>query len=366
MRVIDISYAQGRFNWDACEKAYKAGTLDGVIIRCGYGSDISSQDDVQWGTNVYEAERRNIPYGAYLYSYARTDAANKSEAAHTLRLMKNHNPVIGVYLDLEENSLGYNAKAAARTFCKAVKEKGYKAGIYCGAYYYKAYLVGIHEEIKDILWWIAGYGTNTGVPQPAYKPKPGFDYDAWQYTSVYRMAGWGSGLDASEWYTPWKETGQNPGEQKPGLTIAYRAHCQTYGWLPAVKNGQVAGTTGQSKRLEAIKIAPPEGLELEVDVHLQETGWKTYKGIKRIVDVNGHVKSSGTASSENDPIMGTVGKSKRLEAIRIRCTENTTGKKIKYQAHVQKIGWQKAVGENGIAGTTGKSLRMEAIKIWLE
>lgn len=366
MRVIDISYAQGTFNWDAAAAAVRAKTLDGVIIRCGYGSDISSQDDIQFGRNVYEAERRGIPYGLYLYSYARDDASNRSEAAHVIRLAKNRQPVIGVYLDLEENSLGYNAKAAARTFCKALTEKRYRTGIYCGAYYYKAYLQGVHEEIKDIWWWIAGYGSNSGAPEYHYKPQPGFSYDGWQYTSVYRMAGWNSGLDASEWYTKWKDAGQTP--SKPvtaGTDISYRAHCQTYGWLPAVKNGQIAGTVGQSKRLEAIKIAPPDGLELEVEIHMQDKGWKKYTGIKRIVR-NGHVLSSGTESSDNDPIMGSVGQSRRLEAIRIRATKNTTGKKLKYQAHVQNIGWQKAVGEGEIAGTTGKALRMEALKIWLE
>ena len=161
--------------------------------------------------------------------------------------------------------------------------------------------------------------------------------------------------------------GQEP-KKKDNTTndISYRAHCQTYGWMPSVKNGAVAGTTGESKRLEAIKIAPPDGLELEVDAHIQTYGWKTYKDIKRMYDGNGNAISSGTGSSENDPIIGTVGESKRLEAIRIRCTKNTTGKKLRYQAHVQGIGWQNPVGEGELAGTTGQAKRLEAIKIWLE
>lgn len=365
-RVIDISYAQGTFNWDAAQNAVKAGTLDGVIIRCGYGSDISSQDDIQYGRNVYEATKRGIPYGIYLYSYANSQDKIKSEIAHTIRLAKNRQPVIGVYLDLEENANGFIAASAATQFVEALSAKGYKAGVYCGAYFYKAYLLGVHERVKS-LWWIAGYGTNTGVPQYGYKPNPGFSYDGWQYTSVYHMAGWGSGLDASEWYTEFSGGGQKPGKPIDSKkTISYRAHCQTYGWLPAVKDGQIAGTVGQSKRLEAIKIAPPEGLELDVDVHIQNIGWKTYKGVKRLLDAKGNVMSSGTESSANDPIMGTVGKSLRLEAVRIRCVKNTTGLKLKYQAHVQNEGWQKAVTDGNVAGTVGKSLRMEAIKIWLE
>lgn len=366
LRVIDISYAQGYFDWDACEKAYKAGTINGVIIRCGYGSDITSQDDVQYGRNVYEAEKRNIPYGIYLYSYADSQAKIESEIQHTIRLAKNRQPKIGVFIDLEENNLGYIAKSAGRQFVLAMNKLNYKGGIYCGAYFYKAYMLDLYKDV-DSLWWIAGYGTNTGVPQYDYKPNPGFEYDGWQYTSVYHMTGWDSGLDASEWYTVWEESGQNPGDQiVKDTTIAYRGQCQTFGWLPAVKNGQICGTVGQAKRLEAIKIAPPDDLELEVDVHMQNIGWRTYKGVKRMYDAKGNVMSSGTESSANDPIMGTVGQSRRLEAIRIRCTRNDTGKKIRYQAHCQDYGWMNIVGEGEIAGTVGQSKRLEAIKIWLE
>ena len=36
---------------------------------------------------------------------------------------------------------------------------------------------------------------------------------------------------------------------------------------------------------------------------------------------------------------------------------------IKYQTHIQNIGWQTEVSSNNIAGTTGLALRMEAIKV---
>ncbi|MBR3326460.1 MAG: hypothetical protein IKG22_03970 [Atopobiaceae bacterium] len=34
----------------------------------------------------------------------------------------------------------------------------------------------------------------------------------------------------------------------------YRAHCQTFGWLGWARDGQAAGTAGQSKRSEAIEV----------------------------------------------------------------------------------------------------------------
>ena len=142
-------------------------------------------------------------------------------------------------------------------------------------------------------------------------------------------------------------------------TIAYRAHVQTYGWLPSVRDGEIAGTVGKGKRMEALKITPPDGVELEVDLHMQSIGWKTYKGIKKGA-------SSGTGSSDNDPLMGSVNEKRRIEAIRIRCAKNPTGKKLKYQVHCQTYGWMDVASEGELTGTVGKSKRMEAIKIWFE
>lgn len=153
------------------------------------------------------------------------------------------------------------------------------------------------------------------------------------------------------------ETGQPKSDPVNSIGMYYRAHCQSYGWLPSVHDGMVAGTVGEAKRLEALKMTPPDGMELEVDVHIQGTGWKTYKGIKKGT-------SSGTGSTTNDPIMGTVGKSKRLEAVRIRMVKNPKGYKVHLQAHCQSYGWMSAVGENDVCGTTGMSKRLEAIRIW--
>ena len=150
-----------------------------------------------------------------------------------------------------------------------------------------------------------------------------------------------------------------PSKARNDAGMRYRVHVQKYGWLPSVHDGQIAGTVGESKRVEALKITPPEGVVLDVDVHMQTYGWRTYTGIRKGA-------SSGTGSSDNDPIIGTTGLAKRLEAIRIRCAENKTGRKLKYQVHVQTYGWMDAVDEGETAGTTGKAKRMEAIRIWFE
>ena len=73
-------------------------------------------------------------------------------------------------------------------------------------------------------------------------------------------------------------------------------------------------------------------------------------------------------------IAGTTGESKRIEALKITANNLPAGASIEYQDHVQRIGWQAPVivtGKQNIntlkgAGTEGQSLRMEAFKITLK
>lgn len=139
-----------------------------------------------------------------------------------------------------------------------------------------------------------------------------------------------------------------PSNPVNNMGLRYRAHCQTFGWLPWVHDGMWCGTKGKSKRLEGLHIDPPEGVKLEVTAHLQAYGDKAYKDI-----VHG-----------NDVLIGTVGEYKRMEGISISCIENTTGKKLYYMAHLQGIGDTKLCSEGDFCGTRGEKRRLEALYIY--
>ena len=164
--------------------------------------------------------------------------------------------------------------------------------------------------------------------------------------------------DVYNWFNRYGKTMENVRDDVAELlanntsdkSILYQAHCQSYGWLDWVKDGDVAGTTGEAKRLEGLHINPPAGVELEVDAHMQNIGWKTYKGI----------------THGNSVLIGTTGEARRLEAVRIRCVKNPTGKNLHYQVHVQTYGWMAPCNEGELAGTTGISKRLEAIRICFE
>ena len=64
---------------------------------------------------------------------------------------------------------------------------------------------------------------------------------------------------------------------KPAELISYRAHVQDIGWQEYVSDDEMSGTSGQSKRLEAIQIKltgqTAEKYDIYYRVHCQDFGW---------------------------------------------------------------------------------------------
>ena len=189
------------------------------------------------------------------------------------------------------------------------------------------------------------------------------------------------------------ETEEKP-DEKPEKepSISYTTHIQDIGWQNQVKNGEMAGTEGQAKRLEAIKITLKDlsGVKIKYQTHIQDIGWQDWKYDGTIAGTEGQSKRLEAIRielEENDKysIMyrvhiqdigwqdwrydgekaGTEGQSKRLEAIQIKILEKQTSISANYSVHVQDIGWQNWKAEEKIAGTEGQSKRLEAIKIEL-
>ncbi len=133
------------------------------------------------------------------------------------------------------------------------------------------------------------------------------------------------------------------------LSVEYSAHSQNKGWLPSVKDGETAGTTGLALRMEAIKILVKDSElsgSIEYQVHSQNKGW--------------------LPSVKDGEIGGTTGLTLRMEAVKINLTGDLKNKySVYYRAHVQNKGWLPWVKDGEMAGTTGLALRMEAIEIKL-
>lgn len=182
--IIDVSEHQGNINWDQV----KSTGVEGVIIRCGYGDNIASQDDKQWKRNADECTRLGIPFGTYIYSYATSMAQAESEAQHVLRCVKGYKLSYPIYLDLEHAGTEAGAVERAKRFGDIIEAAGYWCGIYANLSWWNNYLPGLDRFTK----WIAQYNS-----QCDYNGK---NKDMWQYSSTGRVAGIGGNVDMNECY----------------------------------------------------------------------------------------------------------------------------------------------------------------------
>lgn len=134
----------------------------------------------------------------------------------------------------------------------------------------------------------------------------------------------------------------------PSASVA--THVQKLGWLKATGNGKMAGTAGQALRMEALRIslnnADVSG-GIEYRSHVQTLGWE-----------KNWVRDGADT--------GTTGSSKRLEAIQVRLFGKMAKKyDVYYRVHAQHYGWMGWTKNGAKAGTAGMSYRLEAIQIVL-
>ncbi len=199
---IDVSHHQGVIDW---AKVKSSGLVDYVIIRCGWGSDYTSQDDTQFINNVRGCQQNGIPFGIYLYSYAYNTSMAQSEANHVLRLLSAaglspSQVTYPVYYDLEnEAKTGRPAgeeggavvpisnatlEAMAQTFCSTIENAGYAPGVYANRNWWNNYLTG--SSYTQWSKWVAEYD---------YSCSYSGQYDMWQCMSDGTLPGIGTNVD---------------------------------------------------------------------------------------------------------------------------------------------------------------------------
>ena len=205
-----------------------------------------------------------------------------------------------------------------------------------------------------------------------------------------------------------------PEENRYAGNIEYRVHVQDYGWMPWQKDGSLAGTVGEKKRIEAVQIRLTgevgENAEVYYRVHSSYADWLGWakngqlagtetmsqqaeameicllkkgaepefntekasylKGINwKNILASAHIQNIGDTSKKNiQSTIGTIGESKRLEGVKFEVSKDDTltlTGGIEYRVHIQVIGWQNWKKDNQLAGTIGQKKRIEAIEIKL-
>lgn len=221
---IDVSKYQGDIDWEETKKV-----IDFAIIRCGYGSNIVSQDDPLFKRNADYCTKLKIPFGTYLYSYALNVSNAKSEAEHTLRLIKNYKLEYPIFLDVEERSQLSLPKEdlieIVKTYCDIIEKAGYYVGIYASLSTFTGILNS--SELDKYDKWVAEWNKDL-----TYQGKCGM----WQYTDNLSLTGVMGRTDGDKSFYDYpkiiRENGLNhledDTEEKPVIDLKYKVGDKVY------------------------------------------------------------------------------------------------------------------------------------------
>ena len=152
-------------------------------------------------------------------------------------------------------------------------------------------------------------------------------------------------------------TGEPLGED----ALSVEAHVAGIGWQPAVGNGCTAGTTGQSRAVEALRVRLSDGLAARYTVwyrvHSAQFGWLGWACDGAEAGSAGYGRAAQAVQvavlPKGDPAPGDTS-----TPFVDRSSEPPS---VSYRAHVAGIGWQGSVSDGGTAGTTGQGRALEAL-----
>ena len=140
-----------------------------------------------------------------------------------------------------------------------------------------------------------------------------------------------------------------PPPPPPAVSINYNTHLRDIGWQGNRSNGATSGTTGQNRRMEAIRISlanTPVAGGVRYQVLSQGLGWLPW--------------------AANGNIAGTVGQGRQVEGIRIELTGAMANQfHVEYRVFQAGHGWLGWVRNGATAGWSLQGRQLEAIEIRL-
>ena len=397
-RGIDVSNFQGTIDWNQV----KAAGIEFAILKVG---PVYGKPDSTFERNATECERLGIPYGVYYYSYARSVADANKEADRTLAWLGGHHPSLPVYYDLEDNYILQDPNFSkdklariAQTFCNRMEAVGFKSGIYANLNWLNNYLDS--PSLSGYDHWVAQYNWCCDYAG---------SYSFWQYSSSGNVPGVNGRCDMNYCFN-----GSLLNVDDSKMHIQYEAHVSNIGWMSSKRDGSTAGTTGQSKAVEDLKVSilnPVEDGSVQINANVSGIGWQGWDtpsaseggttgqgraveavrlrltgSLAKDYDVYYRVHASNIgwmAWAKDGEEAGTTGFGRSVEAVQIRLVKkgdaapSSDGANVDYaykkkpmsltyRAHVSNVGWQGAVSDGATAGTTGRGLALEDLRVSLD
>lgn len=178
MKGIDISSWQNGISADAIN------SQDFAIFKLSEGRTWSDP----CFNSFYEVAK--IPVGAYVFSYATTEADARAEARNALSLINGRPLPLGIFMDVEDTKQlalrDSELTAVVKAFCDEIKAAGYKSGAY-GSDLGLWAKVGASYLGEDVLVWSA-----------QWSGKPHITCDVWQTGDSGTVTGYNGNVDTDE------------------------------------------------------------------------------------------------------------------------------------------------------------------------
>lgn len=176
--------SEPKIDWDAVKR-----DVAFLILRCGCTrvktAPLGIGADVYFDKWATICRNKEIPFWAYYYSHASSEAQAREEARYLFEHASPYAPV-GYVMDAEESSL---TGAYIEAFFDELRTLGAtRTMIYEAHHLYGKFNLPVDADgfvaCADATW-IPRYGKNDGTAQDKYLPK--YPCDAWQYTSKYAL-----------------------------------------------------------------------------------------------------------------------------------------------------------------------------------
>jgi GH25 family lysozyme M1 (1,4-beta-N-acetylmuramidase) len=196
---LDLSYAQTNVDY----KKLKAAGIDFVIIRAGYGRDLS-QKDTMFEKHYKGCKDAGIKVGAYWFSYAVSEADAVTEANTCISIIKGKTFEYPIYYDVELQSQFAKGKSFCDSITKAFLSKLESAGYYVGLYTsrYPAQTYFSQSVLNKYALWLAEYGSKLNYSGT---------YGMWQNSSTYKVNGINGDVDHDYCYVDYPTIIKNGG-----------------------------------------------------------------------------------------------------------------------------------------------------------
>ena len=262
---IDVSRYQGDIDW----AQVAASGVKFAILRAGSQNSSGPYIDPYFEQNYAGAKAAGIAVGAYIYTYAETEAEQNDEILTILPALEGKTFEYPVFVDVEDKSLTGIGKTAltqlVKRYMDIIDQKGFVPGWYSYTNYINSYLCP--EVLADYPLWVADYRSSLGYTG---------DYHIWQYTSSGSVPGISGKVDLNRDYHHYIASTGAPAEEQPSMPELHKLSIS----LPGADADKAA---------EIIRKAADLGLAPDVTIETLPASAGDIKTLTEMADAAGGV-----------------------------------------------------------------------------